>query len=140
MNDSGWFTTDYDYSGPTEVVFEKPHAEFFGHAKVGPDDNGRPVIEVKVDRSNPPIASGFDLAEIQLGSHTFPAGGADMAVDVRDLFPCEAARERHRHKMRCLCHPRCSAGGFADLRYSSCPKIGNIVPVPVFPRTGLVAK
>jgi hypothetical protein len=74
MIDSKWFTTDYDYSGPAEVIFEDPRAEFFGHATVGPDDYGRPIVEVTVERSIPPISDGFDLAEIQLGSHTQPDG------------------------------------------------------------------
>jgi len=74
MIDSSWFSTDYDYSGPAEVVFEEPHAEFFGHATVRPDDYGQPIIEITVERSNPAITDGFDLAAIQLGSHAFPDG------------------------------------------------------------------
>jgi len=74
MIDSRWFSTDYDYSGPAEVVFQDPHAEFFGPASVGPDEYGRPIVQITVERSSPPISDGFDLAEIQLGSHTHPDG------------------------------------------------------------------
>ena len=68
MNDSSWFTIAYDYSGPAEVVFEEPHVEFFGPASVRSDEYGRPIVEITVERSMPPIREGFDLAAIQLGS------------------------------------------------------------------------
>ncbi|MBZ5672374.1 MAG: hypothetical protein LAO04_21965 [Acidobacteriia bacterium] len=74
MINSSWFTTAYDYSGPAEVVFEDPHAEFFGPASVGPDEYGRPVVEITVEHSIPAILEGFDLAAIQLGSKTLPDG------------------------------------------------------------------
>jgi hypothetical protein len=74
MINSSWFTTVYDYSGPAKAVFEDPHAEFFGPASVAPDERGRPVVEITVERSSPAISDGFDLAEIQLGSPTFPDG------------------------------------------------------------------
>jgi hypothetical protein len=35
-----WFATDYDYSGPAQVVFEDPPAEFVGKASVRPDECG----------------------------------------------------------------------------------------------------
>jgi hypothetical protein len=74
MMNSTLFTPDYDYSGPAEVVFEDPHAEFFGPASVGPDEYGRPVVDVTVEHSMPTIQEGLDLAAIQLGSKTLPDG------------------------------------------------------------------
>jgi hypothetical protein len=74
MVDACWFTTAYDYSGPAKVVFEDPHAEFFGPASVGPDENGQPSVEITVEHSVPAIQDGFDLAAIQLGSKTLPDG------------------------------------------------------------------
>jgi len=56
------------------VIFEDPHAEFFGPASVGPDEYGRPSVEVTVEHSIPAIQEGFDLAAIQLGSKTLPDG------------------------------------------------------------------
>jgi len=74
MIDSSWFTTDYDYSGSAEAVFEDPHAEFFGPASVRPDEYGRPIVEITVERSSPAIREDFDLLEIQLGSQALPGG------------------------------------------------------------------
>lgn len=74
MIDSSWFTTDYDYSGSAEAVFEDPHAEFFGPASVRPDEYGRPIVEIAVERSSPAIREDFDLLEIQFGSRVFPDG------------------------------------------------------------------
>src|ERR1022692_1007368 len=75
MSNANWFTTDYDYSGYAEAVFDEPHAEFHGPAFVRPDENGRPVVEITVERSNPPVQTQFDLLAIQFGSQPVPGGG-----------------------------------------------------------------
>src|ERR1035437_6604090 len=80
MNNANWFTTDYDYSGYAEAVFDEPHAEFHGPAFVRPDENGRPVVEITVERSNPPVQTQFDLLAIQFGSQPVPGGGKITAV------------------------------------------------------------
>lgn len=72
MSNPYWFTTDYDYSGYAEVVFDDPHVELYGSASVRPDENGRPIVAVIVERSNPVVQTQFDLAEIQFGSQPVP--------------------------------------------------------------------
>jgi hypothetical protein len=74
MSNPNWFTTDYDYSGYAEAIFEDPHAEFHGPASVRPDENGRPIVEIRVERSNPVVQTQFDLAAVQFGSHPAPGG------------------------------------------------------------------
>ena len=73
--DSGWFATDYDYSGKAEAVFEDPRAEFYGPASVRPDENGQPIVEITVERSSPPAETDFELLEIKFGSRPVPGGG-----------------------------------------------------------------
>jgi len=80
MSNSNWFTTDYDYSGYAEAVFHEPHVEFHGPAFVRPDENGRPVVDITVERSNPPAQTQFDLLAMQFGSRPVPGGGRVTAV------------------------------------------------------------
>jgi hypothetical protein len=80
MSNWNWFATDYDYSGYAEAIFEAPHVELHGPATVKPDEHGRPVVRMTVERSNPPIQSQFDLLEIEFGSRPTPGGGRVTAV------------------------------------------------------------
>ncbi len=80
MSNSNWFTTDYDYSGYAEAVFDEPHVEFHGPASVRPDANGRPIVEITVERSKPAVQTQFDVAEVQFGSQPLPGGGKVIAV------------------------------------------------------------
>ncbi len=80
MNGSNWFATEYDYSGYAEATFEEPHVEFRGPASVRPDENGRPIVEITVEQSNPPVQTQFDIMEVQFGSQPIPGGGRLVAV------------------------------------------------------------
>jgi hypothetical protein len=79
MSNANWFTTDYDYLGYAEAVFEDPHVEFHGPASVRPDENGCPIVEITVERSSPAVQTQFDLAEVQFGSQAVPGGGRVIA-------------------------------------------------------------
>jgi hypothetical protein len=80
MNNSNWFTTDYDYSGYAEAVFDEPHAEFYGPASVRPDENGCPIVEITVEQSNPAVQTQFDLLVIEFGSRAVPGGGTVTTI------------------------------------------------------------
>jgi hypothetical protein len=79
MSNSNWFTTDYDYSGYAEAVFDQPHVEFHGPASVRPDENGRPIVEITVEHSNPAIQTQFDLLVVEFGSQPVPGVGVVTA-------------------------------------------------------------
>jgi hypothetical protein len=79
MSDFDWFTTDYDYSGYAEAVFDEPHVELDGPASVKPDEDGSPIVEITVDRSSPTVRTQFDLMEVCYGSRPTP-GGKVIAV------------------------------------------------------------
>ena len=55
-------------------MFEEPFVEFHGPASVRPDENGRPVVEMIVERSNPPVQSQLDLTRIEFGLQPAQAG------------------------------------------------------------------
>lgn len=73
MNGS-WFTTDYDYSGYATATFDNPRLELNGPALVRAGADGRPIVEVTTDRTNPAIQSEFDLQEVRYGSRAIPGG------------------------------------------------------------------
>jgi len=72
-------STDYDYSGYAEVVFDEPRVELYGPASVKPDGDGRPIVEIAVDRSIPTVRTQFELMEVRYGSLPSP-GGKVIAV------------------------------------------------------------